>query len=79
MGDLIAICGRSYEGKVQKEYDLQPRDSKYRDKYVGGQIIVFARVEEEKKVRLEILVHLTNCYAPKASSKILPRNTKYPE
>lgn len=50
MGDLITLCGRSYEGKVQKVYDLEPRDSKYRDKYVGGQIIVFARVEEEKKV-----------------------------
>ena len=50
MGELITLCSRSNGGKIQKLYDLSPRDSKYKDKYVGGQIMVSARVEEDKKV-----------------------------
>ncbi|KAJ3300949.1 hypothetical protein HDV03_001573 [Kappamyces sp. JEL0829] len=48
MGDLVAECGRTYDGSIQKVYSLEARESRGKDKYVGGKIQITARVEEKK-------------------------------
>lgn len=45
MTDIISASARS--GLSSKWYPLQPRESKYKDKYVGGQIYIEASIEDD--------------------------------
>lgn len=75
MGDLIYRCSQQPEHAFQKWYNLEPRDSKNKDKYVGGQIKIGARIDEEKKV----------CFSQEAlilsiaTIKVISRDSRYPD
>ncbi|KAI8904792.1 hypothetical protein EDD86DRAFT_212795 [Gorgonomyces haynaldii] len=46
MDNLMRQCGR--KDFVSSWYPLEPRESKYKDKYVGGEILIEAALEEDK-------------------------------
>lgn len=49
MSELITKCAKSFDGTMQVWMDLEPRDLKNKDKYVGGRILVGARVPPEDR------------------------------
>jgi hypothetical protein len=49
MSELISKCQKSYDGTMSEWLDLEPRDSKYKDKYVGGKISIGGKIPPEDK------------------------------
>ena len=47
LSDLIFKCEKDYDGTMQEWFDLEPRDAKYKDKYVGGSILLGTGIDRD--------------------------------
>ena len=49
MNELITKCQKAYDGTMSEWLDLEHREGKYKDKYVGGKIYIGGKIPPDDK------------------------------